>query len=62
MYKLMETSHDVMYQCPTHLYVNFIELQARDLPKIVQAAYHLVRYFVFSPHEGEFPNKTFYQT
>lgn len=25
---------------------------ARDLPKIVQAAYHLIPYFIFSPQEG----------
>ncbi|KAL2253880.1 retinol dehydrogenase 11 [Sesamum indicum] len=25
---------------------------ARDLPKIVQAAYHLIPYFIFSPEEG----------
>lgn len=27
-------------------------MQARDLPKIVQAAYHLIPYFIFSPQEG----------
>ncbi|KAK6153208.1 hypothetical protein DH2020_012847 [Rehmannia glutinosa] len=26
--------------------------QARDLPRIVQAAYHLIPYFIFSPEEG----------
>lgn len=31
----------------------FIQLQARDLSKIVQAAYHLIPYFIFSPQEGE---------
>ena len=28
-------------------------IQARDLPKIVQAGYHLIPYFIFSPQEGE---------
>lgn len=28
-------------------------MQARDLPGIVQAAYHLIPYFVFSPEEGD---------
>lgn len=27
-------------------------MQARDLPKIVQAAYHLIPYFIFNPQEG----------
>lgn len=27
-------------------------MQARDLPKIVQAAYHLIPYFIFSAEEG----------
>lgn len=28
-------------------------MQARDLPKIVQAAYRLIPYFIFSPEEGQ---------
>jgi len=27
--------------------------QARDLPKIVVAAYHLIPYFIFDAQEGE---------
>lgn len=27
-------------------------MQARDLPKLVQAGYHLIPYFIFSPQEG----------
>lgn len=28
-------------------------MQARDLPKIVQAGYQLIPYFIFSPEEGK---------
>jgi len=28
--------------------------QARDLPKVVVAAYHLIPYFIFDAQEGEF--------
>jgi hypothetical protein len=27
-------------------------VQARDLPKIIVAAYHLIPHFIFSPQEG----------
>ncbi|XP_043697510.1 dehydrogenase/reductase SDR family member FEY-like [Telopea speciosissima] len=30
----------------------FLQMQARDLPRIVQVAYHLIPYFIFSAQEG----------
>lgn len=31
---------------------SYLSVQARDLPRIVQAAYRLIPYFIFSPQEG----------
>lgn len=30
-----------------------MQMQARDLPKIVQAGYRLIPYFIFSAEEGK---------
>lgn len=38
-----------------HIHVLTLIMQARDLPRIVQAAYHLIPYFIFSPEEGKYP-------
>lgn len=37
-----------------HIQVLSLQMQARDLPKIIQAAYHLIPYFIFSPEESKY--------
>ncbi|TYI34180.1 hypothetical protein ES332_A04G185200v1 [Gossypium tomentosum] len=44
----VESGVNVMCVSPGIVHTNV----ARDLPRIVQAAYHLIPYFVFSPQEG----------
>lgn len=40
----------IIWRMPFITYI----VQARDLPKIVQAAYHLIPYFIFTAQEGEY--------
>ena len=44
----VETGINIVCTAPGAVMTNV----ARDLPKIVQTAYHLIPYFIFSPEEG----------